>query len=124
MMIIKTRAERDYEIYQGLCRLRLLDDYDEEQLAIAEYYETDDNDYQLNYELIKQLIDLGTSKELPERLLMKKARFYESIVDAEMARRYDGEFEREMHPERFEAEFNAMYEHDRKYFPWVYEGRE
>jgi hypothetical protein len=55
---------------------------------------------------------------------MKKARFYESIVDAEMARRYDDEFEREMHPERFEAEFNAMYEHDRKYFPWIYEGKE
>ena len=55
---------------------------------------------------------------------MKKARFYESIVDAEMARRYDNEFEREMHPERFEAEFNVMYEHDRKYFPWIYEGKE
>jgi hypothetical protein len=53
MMIIKTRNERDFEIYQGICRLRMLDDYEEQQLAIAEYYETDDNDYQLNYELIE-----------------------------------------------------------------------
>ena len=53
MMIIKSRDERDYEIYQGIVRLRLSDDYDEQQLAIAEYYETDDNDYQLTYELIE-----------------------------------------------------------------------
>jgi len=64
---------------------------------------------------------LGMPTQLPERLLtMKKARFYESIVDAEMARRYDDEFEREMHPERFEAEFNAIYESDKKYFPEIY----
>lgn len=43
MMIIKSREERDYEIYQGICRLRMVDDYDEQQLAIADYYENYDD---------------------------------------------------------------------------------
>jgi hypothetical protein len=56
---------------------------------------------------------------------MKKAsRFYNDPVDEARDKRYDDELEKKNHPEIYEAEFNAMYEHDRKYFPWVYEGRE
>ena len=59
--------------------------------------------------------------QLPGRLLtMKKARFYESIVDTEMARRYDDEFDRKQHPESYESEFEAKYESDKKYFPVIY----
>jgi hypothetical protein len=51
MMIIKTRDERDYEIYQGICRLRMLDDHDEQMLAIAEYYDESVNDTHYDYEV-------------------------------------------------------------------------
>jgi len=51
MMIIKSREERDYEIYQGICRLRMVDDYDEQMLAIAEYYEESINNTNYDYEV-------------------------------------------------------------------------
>jgi hypothetical protein len=51
MMIIKSRDERDYEIYQGIVRLRLSDDYDEQQLAIKEYYDEAVNYNHYDYEV-------------------------------------------------------------------------
>lgn len=63
--------------------------------------------------------------QLPERLLtMKKTRrFYNDPVDEARDKRYDDELDRKNHPKHYESEFNAVYKSDKKYFPWIYEGR-
>lgn len=55
---------------------------------------------------------------------MKKARrFYNDPVDVARDKRYVDEFEKVRHHEIYEAEFDAMYEQDKKYFPEIYKGK-
>ena len=49
---MKMREERDFEIYRGICQLRLIDEHDEQMLAISEYYDESINDTHYDYEEI------------------------------------------------------------------------
>ena len=54
--------------------------------------------------------------------MKKTRRFYNDPVDAARDKRYDDELDRKNHPEHYESEFNAKYEHDKEYFPEIYKG--